>query len=134
MTLALTALRTRWMACTRHDEVASGAVLAMKQAHLKTLPPSPVTTPSSPRAAIIAGDQYMTVTGRSGRKRRRRPAGLRLAFGGHLPRRSREESADSARGRDPADSGLDCDRGRLLDPDRHLHGRLREGLQGSGLT
>jgi D-xylose transport system substrate-binding protein len=45
-----------------NDEVASGAVVAMKQAHLKTLPP--ITGGNAELSAvqrILAGEQYMTV-------------------------------------------------------------------------
>jgi len=39
MTLASPPSRTRWMACTRQRRGRERGVLAMKQAHLKTLPP-----------------------------------------------------------------------------------------------
>jgi D-xylose transport system substrate-binding protein len=88
MTLALAALQNKVDGVyAANDEVASGAVLAMKQAHLKTLPP--VTGDDAQLSAvqrIIAGDQYMTVY-RPVRQEAEAAAQLAydLAFGVTLP-------------------------------------------------
>lgn len=88
MTQALTALQNKVDGVyAANDEVAGGAVLAMKQAHLKTLPP--VTGGDAQLSAvqrIIAGDQYMTVY-RPVRQEAEAAAQLAydLAFGVTLP-------------------------------------------------
>lgn len=88
MSLALTAVQNKVDGVyAANDEMASGAVLAMKQAGLKTLPP--VTGGDAQLSAvqrIISGEQYMTVY-RPVRKEAETAAQLAydLAFGVAVP-------------------------------------------------